>query len=32
MEPDLDLDNEQIVLCEKIINDIHSVFLKDTEL
>ncbi|XP_037814827.1 protein prenyltransferase alpha subunit repeat-containing protein 1 [Lucilia sericata] len=29
---DPDLDNEQIVLCEKIINDIHTVFLKDTEL
>lgn len=32
MDSDLDSDNEQFVLCEKIINDIHTVFLKDTEL
>ncbi|XP_037935382.1 protein prenyltransferase alpha subunit repeat-containing protein 1-B [Teleopsis dalmanni] len=29
---DLDDDNEQEVLCEKIINDIHAVFVKDADL
>ncbi|XP_058978464.1 protein prenyltransferase alpha subunit repeat-containing protein 1 [Musca domestica] len=29
---DSDSDNEHTVLCEKIINDMHTVFLKDTEL
>lgn len=27
---DNDTDNEQEVLCEKIINDLHAVFIKDS--